>query len=121
MTLYERQNNNNNKYFTHFLIGGNIYSNEFEIRLFKILFSNGKGKDCLSFEYIKRVVYYEDIQNYYSFMVQSIMDGQLIISSNIGFYLFIIRAYVKKIEEKKEIEKDEEWNENDSVYNRIYS
>ena len=49
MTLHERQNNDNNIYFTHFLIGGNIYSNEFEIRLIKIMYFNGRGKDCLSF------------------------------------------------------------------------
>ena len=58
-------------------------------------------------------------------MIQSIMDGQLVISSNIGFYLFKIRIDVKKIEENKEKEEledeDEQWKENDSVYNRIYS
>ena len=58
-------------------------------------------------------------------MVQSIMDGQLVISSNIGFYLFKIRTDVKKIEENKEKEEledeDEQWKENDSIYNRIYS
>ena len=96
MTLYEREKNDNKKYFIHFLIGGNTNSYEFEIRLFKIMFLDLSGKDCLCFEFIKKVIYHKFIQKYYSYSLQSISNGQLIISSQNEFYLYKIEKEVQK-------------------------
>ena len=96
MTVYEKENNDNKKYFTHFLIGGNTNSYEFEIRLFKIMFLDGNGNDCLCFVFIKKVIYHKFIQKYYSYSLQSISNGQLIISSQNEFYLYKIEKEVQK-------------------------
>ena len=101
ITLYERGNNNNENSFAYFLVGGNIDSYyKFEIRLFKVMYLDGNGEDCLLLECIKKVFSQNDIQKYYSYVLQSIYIGHFLISTKKEFYLCGIRAEVKK--EKKE-------------------
>ena len=101
MTICERGNNDNEKNSALFLVGGNIDSYDFEIRLFKIMYLDGNKNDYVFLECIKKVIYYKDIQKCYSYIVQSIANGQLIFSSNYEIYLYRIRTEVEKEEKKK--------------------
>jgi len=104
MILYEEGNNDFEKYF---LIGGSSDSYDFEIRLMKIKYSDGK-RDCLFLDTIKNVFNIKDIQNYFSYSLQPICKGYLLTSSNKEFYLYKIETEV----EKKE-------NQGDLLYNLL--
>ena len=104
MILYERGNNDFEKYF---LIGGSSDSYDFEIRLMKIKYSDDK-RDCLFLDTIKNVFNIKDIQNYFSYSLQPICKGHLLTSSNKEFYLYKIETEV----EKKE-------NQGDLLYNLL--
>ena len=104
MILYERGNNDFEKYF---LIEGNSDSYDFEIKLMKIKYSDGK-RDCLFLDTIKNVFNIKDIQNIFSNSLQLIYEGHLLTSSNNEFYLHKIETEV----EKKE-------NQGDLLYNLL--
>ena len=111
MILYERQNNSNEKYFTYILTEGNNDNNEFEIRLYKIIYSNDIGEACFSFEYIQKIIDYKDIKKYKIFLAQSINYGELIISFSIGFYLYKINNELIKEKEEEKVEEEEKEEE----------
>jgi len=119
MILYERQNNFNEKYFTYILTEGNNDNNEFEIRLYKIIYSNDIGEVCFSFEYIQKIIDYKDIKKYKIFLAQSITYGEIIISFSIGFYLYKINNEL--IKEKEEEKVEEEKKEEDPIIIRYNS
>ena len=119
MILYEKQNNSNEKYFTYILTEGNNDNNEFEIRLYKIIYSNDIGEDCFSFEYIQKIIDYKDIKKYKIFLAQSINYGEIIIYFSIGFYLYKINNELIKEKEEKKVEEEEK--EEDPIISRYNS
>jgi len=113
MALYESHNNPNEKNVFYILTEGNNDDNEHEVRLYKIIYCNDKGEDCFSFEYVQKIIDYKDIKKYKIFLLQSINDGEIIISFSIGFYLYKITPELFKEKEEEKVEEEEK--EEDSI------
>ena len=86
MSLFNKENTEEEQFFTYFLIGGINYRSEVEIRLFKIIDLNDQGNNCLSIDFIKTVFYDNEIMTSINWMYQSIKGKELIIASNNCIY-----------------------------------
>ena len=74
------------KSFTYFCIGGINVNNKVEISLNKIIYLDGQGKNCLSFNFIKKIIYDNEIIDSIIFMYQPIKEKGLIIVSDHNMY-----------------------------------
>lgn len=94
-------NNEEEECCSHFLIGGINKDNEVEIYLYKIKDSDEKFKNSISIESVKRIFYDKNREKMttITWMNQSIIDGELIISSDERMYKLDIQ---KKVEEEEE-------------------
>ena len=86
MSLFKKENTEEEQFFTYFLIGGINYRSEVEIRLFKIIDLNDQGNNCLSIDFIKTVFYDNEIMTSINWMYQSIKGKEFLIASNNCIY-----------------------------------
>jgi len=76
----------NKKSSTYFWIGGINVNNKVEISLNKIIYLDDQGKKCLSFQFIKNIIFDEEKIYSINSMYQSIKDKGLIIASTNNMY-----------------------------------
>ena len=98
ISLFKNEKIGKGKSFTYFCIGGTNFNNKVEISLNTIMFYDDQGKNCLSFDFTKKIIFGEEIIDSINSIYQPIKDKGLIIASNHSMY----KIDISNEEEEKE-------------------
>ena len=99
ISSFKNEKINKEKHFTNFCIGGINVNNKVEINLNKIIYLDDQHKNCLSFEFIKKIICGDAKIDSINFMYHPKKGKEWIIASEHGIYKMNIS---NKEEEKKE-------------------